>query len=81
MVFALVMDMMVHWGVLTKLRAEVKASAAILVTALVLDAIVLGALIWVKASVDMTVVIVSVIGMIAVFSGEFAYLKWRRPSM
>ena len=80
-IFYLVMDMMVHWGVLRKLRAEVKASAAILVTALVLDAIVLGALIWVKASVDMTVVIVSVIGMIAVFSGEFAYLKWRRPSM
>ncbi|MFT7420787.1 MAG: amino acid transporter [Arcticibacterium sp.] len=71
----LVMDMMVHWGVLKHLRKEIKAKASIIITAIILDAIVLGAFIWVKGSQDVLVVIVAVVMMVLIFAGEKWFLK------
>jgi amino acid transporter len=71
-IFYLVMDMIVHWGVFKYLRKEVNANGLILMSALLLDLIVLLAFVWVKANTDILVVIVSVIGIIIVFVGE----KW-----
>ena len=39
----LVMDIGIHWGILRNLRKEIKANAAIIVIAIILDLIVLGA--------------------------------------
>ena len=71
-IFYLVMDMIVHWGVFKYLRKEVNANGIILISALLLDLVVLVAFLWIKASTDIFVVIVSAIGIILVFAGE----KW-----
>jgi amino acid transporter len=74
-IFYLVMDMIVHWGVFKHLRKDVNANGLILISALLLDLIVLIAFLWIKASSDIFVVIVSVIGIILVFAGEKWFLK------
>lgn len=71
----LVMDIGIHWGVLKNLRKEIKANAAIIGTAIILDLIVLGAFLWIKISSDVLVVIVAVVLMILVFAGEKWFLK------
>lgn len=71
-IFYLVMDMIVHWGVYKHLRNDINAKGSILLSALFLDLIVLIAFVWIKASSDLFVVIISAIGVILVFAGE----KW-----
>ncbi len=71
----LVMDIGIHWGVLKNLRKEIKANAAIIVNAIILDFIVLGAFLWIKISSDVLVVIVAVVLTILVFAGEKWFLK------
>jgi amino acid transporter len=73
-IFYIIMDIAIHWGVLRHLRKEVKANAAILITAIVLDVIVLGAFLWVKAESDMLVIWVSLIGLVLIFAGERIFI-------
>jgi amino acid transporter len=77
-IFYLVMDMIVHWGVFKNMRKELKASGLILITALILDFIVLSAFLWIKAGSDIFVVIVSAIGIALVFTGEKWFLNWKK---
>jgi hypothetical protein len=72
------MDMIVHWGVFNHLRKEVKANGLFLITALVLDFIVLMAFLWIKANSDIFVVIVSAIGIALIFAGEKWFLSRNR---
>jgi amino acid transporter len=76
-IFYLVMDMIVHWGVFKHLRKEVNANGIILISAILLDLIVLIAFLWIKASSDIFVVIVSAIGVLLVFAGEKWFLHWQ----
>jgi amino acid transporter len=76
-IFYLVMDMIVHWGVFKHLRKEVKANGVILISALLLDLIVLIAFLWIKATTDIFVVIISAIGIVLVFAGEKWFLHWK----
>lgn len=76
-IFYLVMDMIVHWGVFKHLRKDVNANGIILISALLLDLVVLAAFLWIKASSDIFVVIVSAIGIILVFAGEKWFLHWK----
>lgn len=76
-VFYIVMDMVVHWGVLRHLRREVNANPAIVVTALVIDGVVLAAFLWIKASSDFLVVWLSLALMAVIFAGEKWFLKRR----
>jgi amino acid transporter len=76
-IFYLVMDMIVHWGVFKHLRKEVKANPVILISALLLDLIVLIAFLWIKVNSDIFVVIVSAIGVVLVFAGEKWFLHWK----
>jgi amino acid transporter len=74
-IFYLFMDMIIQWGVLKHLRKEIKAKASIIITAIILDAIVLSAFLWIKGSNDILVVIIAA-GMIAmIFVGEKWFLK------
>ncbi|RAI95144.1 APC family permease [Algoriphagus yeomjeoni] len=77
-IFYLVMDMIIHWGVFKHLRKDVKANGVILISALLLDLIVLTAFVWIKASSDLFVVIVSAIGVVIVFAGEKWFLHWKK---
>jgi amino acid transporter len=79
-IFYLVMDIVIHWGVLTHLRQEVKANAGIVITAIMLDAVVLVSFLWVKWTSDILVVIVSAILMVLIFVAEYWFLKTKRQS-
>jgi len=68
--FYLVMDIGIQWGILRNLGKEIKANSAIIITAILLDVIVLSAFLWIKASSDITVVIVAIVAMILIFLGE-----------
>ena len=80
-VFYLVMDIAIHWGILRHLRDELHANAAVLMTAIGLDLLVLFALLWVKFQSDPFIVWFSAIGLVAIFAGEWGYLRgYRRVS-
>jgi amino acid transporter len=74
-IFYLVMDIGIQWGILRNLRKEVKANCAIIITAILLDVIVLSAFLWIKASADITVIIVAIVAMMLIFLGERWFLS------
>jgi amino acid transporter len=74
-VFYIVMDIFIHWGVFKYLRKEVGAKTLVLLTAIALDVIVLGAFLWVKAQSDILIVWISLIGLALVFGAEKWFLK------
>lgn len=71
-IFYLLMDLTIHWGVITKLRKEIKANVLIVSTAIILDLVVLGAFLWVKGTSDPLVLIVAAITILVIVIGE----KW-----
>jgi amino acid transporter len=71
-IFYLVMDIIIHWGVLRHLRKQINAKVYIVVIAIVLDVVVLGSFLWVKASSDLLVIVVAVLLMLLIVIGE----KW-----
>lgn len=74
----LVMDMVIHWGVFRTLRRDVGANGIILLTAIVLDAIVLAAFITMKWRVDPTIVVISLATLGAIVGAEHLFLRHRR---
>lgn len=76
-IFYLVMDILIHWGVLRHLRKKVNANPFIVISAIALDLLVLGAFVWVKATTDSLLLIVAVVSIIVVFAGEYWFLKNR----
>jgi amino acid transporter len=76
-IFYIIMDIAMHWGVYRNLRQEIGANGFVLITAIVLDVIVLGALIYVKGIADPVLLIVAAIGLILIFLGEKWFLKWK----
>ncbi|ADR21529.1 amino acid permease [Marivirga tractuosa] len=74
-IFYLIMDMIIHWGVYKYLIKEVKANGVIVLTALVLDFVVLSAFLWIKATSDPLILIVSISSIIIVFVGEKLFLR------
>ena len=78
--FYLIMDMVVHWGVYRYRRKEVGAAPAILLTALVLDAVVLAAFTAMKLQSDPAIVLYAAIGIVSVFAIERMYMsRWTAP--
>lgn len=73
-IFYLVMDIGIQWGILRNLRKEVKANSAIIISAILLDMMVLGAFLWIKASTDITVIIVALVVMTLIVLGERWFL-------
>jgi amino acid transporter len=71
-IFYLVMDIVIHWGVLKYLREEVEAKASIIIVAIILDTVVLGAFLWVKWTSDPLVIYVALISIVLIYFGE----KW-----
>jgi len=73
-IFYLVMDIAIHWGILRHLRSRIDVKPAIVVTAIVLDVIVLGAFLWVKASADALILYVSAAGIAVIVIGERLFM-------
>jgi len=74
-VFYIIMDIAVQWGIYRHLRHEVKAHGGILMTTIILDIIVLGALLMIKAQTDILVIYASLAGLLLIFLGERYYLR------
>jgi len=74
-IFYIIMDIAVHWGILRNLRKEIEASSSILIAAIALDVVVLGAFIYIKIQSDLTVIWTALIGMILIFIGERVFLR------
>ncbi|GAC16864.1 amino acid permease [Aliiglaciecola lipolytica E3] len=77
-IFYLVMDIIIHWGVYRYLREDVNAKASILLGAIILDLIVLGAFLSMKAASDPMIIAISFMGIIGFFAFEKYYLSKRR---
>lgn len=74
-VFYLVMDIAIHAGVLRHLRRDVGARAPVVAAAMLVDTLVLAAFLWVRAREDLTVVVVSLVAVLAVFALSWLYLR------
>jgi hypothetical protein len=76
-IFYLIMDIAIHWGVFRHLRDAVGANPLILLTAIILDLVVLCGFLWVKAATDPFVLIVALVAMATILVAEFVFLKRR----
>lgn len=74
-IFYLIMDIAVHWGILRYLRKEINANLFILITAIVLDLLILAGFIYVKLMSDQLVVWAAAIGMLIIAVVEAIFLK------
>ncbi|RZN48276.1 APC family permease [archaeon] len=74
-IFYITMDIVVHWGVMHRLRDDVGATPYIVSAALIIDMVVLGAFIFVKASDDIFVVLLTLAAMMFILGGEHFFLK------
>lgn len=72
--FYLIMDILIHWGVFKYLRHEIRARGWILLSAIFLDVIVLGAFGFMKLQSDPTIVLIALSGIAIVFALERVYL-------
>lgn len=75
-IFYLIMDIAVHWGILRHLRHEIGARLSILITAIILDLIVLAGFLWIKIFSDPLVVAVAVAVMLAILIMEVLFLRY-----
>tara|TARA_Y100000815_G_scaffold81675_1_gene70741 strand:+ start:189 stop:647 length:459 start_codon:yes stop_codon:yes gene_type:complete len=73
-VFYLVMDIAIHWGVLRYLRKDIKANIWVPATAIILDLLVLGGFVSVKLHTDPFVIGVAVVTMIVTAVAEQIFL-------
>ncbi len=74
-IFYLVMDIAVHWGILRYLRHEIGARLGFLIVAIILDLIVLAGFVWIKLVSDPLVVGVAAAVMLAILIVEVLFLR------
>lgn len=74
-VFYLIMDIAIHWGVLRYLRKDIKANSWVPTIAIFLDLLVLGSFVWVKLGSDPLVIGIAVVAMIVIAITELIFLK------
>ncbi len=74
-IFYLLMDIAIQWGVLSRLRSQIEARPAIVATAIVLDVVILGAFLWVKASADPLILYVSAAAIVVIVIGERLFMR------
>ncbi len=78
-IFYLVMDIAIHWGVLRHLHRDIGANRGILAGAIGLDLLALGGFLWVKVQGDPLVVGLAMAGMLTILLGEAVFLK-KKPA-
>lgn len=74
-VFYLIMDIAIHWGVLRYLRQDIKAVMWVPIVAILLDLLVLGGFVWIKLNSDPFVLGVAVVTIVVIAVAEQVYLK------
>lgn len=74
-VFYLIMDIAIHWGVLRYLLDDIKAKSWVPFTAIILDLVALSGFVWVKLNSDPFVIGVAVVTMMLIAIGEHFFLR------
>ncbi|QLC51354.1 APC family permease [Methanolobus zinderi] len=74
-IFYLIMDIIIHWGLLRYMREEIEFKSSVVISAIILDAIVLTALVISKASSDMFLIVVAAVMMVVIFAGERFFIR------
>ena len=74
-IYYLLMDIAIHWGLLRHLRRRVAFQPAIVVAAIVLDVVVLGAFVWVEASADPVSLYAAAGGIILIVLGQRLFMR------
>ncbi|WP_418315532.1 APC family permease [Piscinibacter sakaiensis] len=74
-IFYLVMDIAIHWGLYRHLRDEAGAKGWVVLTAIGLDVIVLGAFLWIKMLRDPMILLWAGVGIVAIFVLEWLFLR------
>ena len=74
-IFYLIMDIAVHWGILRHLRQEIGARSAVLICAIILDLVVLAGFLWIKISGDLLVVGIACVVMLSILIMEGRFLR------
>lgn len=74
-IFYLIMDIIIHIGVLRHMKGKVDANPVIVVSAIVLDVVVLIGFVWVRAQTNLNVIIVSGALILVTILGEKFFLK------
>lgn len=73
-IFYLVMDMAVHWGIFRHLRRQINANAVVLLTAIAMDAVVLAAFCYRKMFSDPGVLGVAALVMLLILAVEITFI-------
>ncbi|MEZ5275544.1 MAG: APC family permease [Opitutaceae bacterium] len=79
-IFYLIMDIVIHWGVLRHLGSEVGAHPWVLIVAILLDSLVLTVFVVMKVMVDPTIVIIAIGAIVALVAFEWFFLQRLRGS-
>lgn len=74
-IYYLLMDIAIHWGLLRHMRSRIAFNPTVVVTAIILDVVVLGAFVWVKASDDALSLYVSAAGIVLIVVGERLFMR------
>ncbi len=74
-IFYLIMDIAIHWGLLRHLRSRINFNPVVVVTAIVLDVLVLVAFLWIKASADALILYVAVASIAIIVAGERMFMR------
>ncbi|MBN9151127.1 MAG: hypothetical protein KF739_00805 [Cryobacterium sp.] len=69
-IYYLIMDIAIHWGLLTKLCTRIDFNPVIVVAAIILDVAVLAAFVWVRASTDALSLYVAGAGIVLIVAGQ-----------
>ncbi len=77
-IFYLLMDIVIHWGVLRYLASEVNAHKGILVTAIILDVVVLLVFLTIKGTSDPSIIVIAAVGIAIIILLEFIFLRKMR---
>lgn len=77
-IFYLIMDIAIHFGAITKLSEKVKLRISIPTTAIILDAIVLSAFIYIKVLQDPLIIWITIGGLVVVIASEKLFLSKAR---
>lgn len=80
-IFYLIMDIIIHVGVLKHMKEKVKANPVIVTSAIILDVVVLAGFIWVKVQSNLTVILVSAALIAITFFGESFFLRGRKENI
>lgn len=79
-VFYLVMDISIHWGVIRYLYSDIKATRWVPAAAIAFDLAVLGGFVWVKINSDPFVIVVAVAIMVIIAVAEQIFLSFSPKS-